>query len=85
MIEILAWSGSIAFALSAFPQSYKCYKDGNADGLSNGLLYLWSYGELVMLITMYPKMMEILPIYVNYILNFVALLIILRYKIWRRK
>lgn len=79
MLDILGWIGSIAFAVCAIPQAYKCYRDGHANGLDWGFLGVWFLGEVCMIAYILPK--GDIPLLVNYIGNFAALLVMLRYKL----
>lgn len=82
MMDALGWIGSFLFAVCAIPQAYKSYKDGHSDGLGWGFLLMWFFGEVLCLI--YATGLGAWPLVGNYVFNFLALLVILYYKIWRK-
>ena len=83
LLELLGWIGATCFAICAFPQAYKSYKDGNSAGISWGLLSLWMVGELCMLAYISPK--RDYPLILNYVGNIISVGIIIKYKILPRK
>lgn len=81
MIDQIGWVGNILFAACGIPQVIKCYRDGNADGLSWIFLLMWLVGEIftasfVWNTSRQPQLMF------NYIFNTTCLLIILKYKLF---
>lgn len=84
-VEILGWIGAACFSLCGLPQLILTVKAGNADGVSLGFLVLWITGEAsmgsFMLLTgaMQPQLA------VNYIVNIVGILLILKYKVFPRR
>lgn len=78
----IGWLGSICFAVCGIPQAYKSYKEGHSNGSSIYFLLLWLMGEVMTIIYIIPKMD--IPLLFNYSMNLSALVIILRYKLWRR-
>jgi uncharacterized protein with PQ loop repeat len=83
MYSIFGWLSSIAFGISAIPQAYKSYKDGHSNGISNGLLILWIFGELTGFIYSIGLMAP--PLMINYIANTVFISIIIWFKLKPRK
>lgn len=81
-MEAIGWIGSLLFAICALPQAIQCTKDGHARGLNWFFLIAWTGGELLTLIYIWPK--QDWPLIANYVVNFVFLLIMLRYKISER-
>jgi uncharacterized protein with PQ loop repeat len=81
MIEVIGYVGAFAFAISALPQTLKCYKEGHADGLSRYFLALWLIGEISMIAYTIATIGYINPLMLNYGFNLVLLLIIIRFKI----
>ena len=79
MIETLGWASQIIFMLSGLPQAYRCWVQGHGEGLSVGLILMWFIGEGLAII--YGFLVDLpTPIMVNYIVNFISLLFIMRYK-----
>lgn len=78
MVEFIGWIGSIAFALSAIPQAWKSYREGHSSGVSWGLLILSMLGEVCC--TVYGLAHNLLPLVLNYVLNFLMLSVIVHYK-----
>lgn len=72
------WLSTICFSLCGAPQAYLSYRNKHSDGVSWGLLILWTLGEIFGLIYMVPK--ADFPIIVNYLVNLLWLSVILRYK-----
>jgi uncharacterized protein with PQ loop repeat len=83
MMEVFAWIGAIFLGGCALPQAWQSYREGHSRGLAWGFIGSWFIGEVSMLIYIVP--MRDPALIFNYVLNFVLLLIMLRYKIWERK
>lgn len=81
-MEIFAWIGALFLGGCAVPQAWQSYRDGHSRGLNWGFLGSWFVGEVAMLIYILP--MGDAALTFNYVLNFVLLLVMLRYKIWER-
>jgi uncharacterized protein with PQ loop repeat len=82
MLNLIGWLGAICFSFCGLPQAYKSYKDGHSDGISILFLFLWFLGEFFSIIYTFNK--HVLPLFCNYILNIIFLLIIIKYKFFRR-
>lgn len=82
-MEYIGWVGSILFAACGLPQAVQSYRLGNSDGLAWSFLLMWFFGELFTLIYIIPK--ADYPLIFNYIVNMVFLLVIIKFKIWKRK
>ena len=82
-LEIIGWIGSVCFSICAIPQSYRSWKDGHSEGISMLFLWLWFVGEATMIIYGFAVLKN-LPVLTNYIVNFICLLIIMKFKYWRR-
>ena len=77
--------GLICFSTSAIPQAYRAFKDGHADGLVQGTLWLWFTGEVTTLAyTGYFHPDDYILI-LNYIFNILTISVIMRYKYFRRE
>ena len=85
MIEHIGWIGSLMLGGCALPQVYKCWKEGNADGVSKGFLLLWLGGEILMQVYVIGKHGFDLPLLTNYWFNTVLRLIIGKYMFYSRK
>jgi len=49
LIEMLGWLGAGTLGVRAIPQTYKCWKQGHAKGISRSFLWLWILGQIFML------------------------------------
>ena len=78
-INLLGILGAICFAVCAIPQALKCYKEGNATGISKIYLWLCILGEILTLLYVVLTVCDILLI-LNYVSNLVFLLIVAKYK-----
>jgi len=76
------WVYSLAFAFSALPQSNKSIKEGHADGVANGTMFLWALGEFAGVIYGFSLMQW--PIILNCLMNTLFVGIILWYKLFPR-
>jgi uncharacterized protein with PQ loop repeat len=83
-IEIIGWTGAIAFMLSAAPQAHLSWKQGHSRGISEWLLTLWMVGEILSIIYVLGKHGLDMPLLSNYIVNIVFISIIIKYKIRER-
>jgi uncharacterized protein with PQ loop repeat len=83
MLEISGIIGAVLFAFCGLPQAIECVKYGNSDGLSWTFLIMWFFGEIFTIAYILPKNDYILL--GNYLMNFVFLLIMLKYKIKPRR
>jgi uncharacterized protein with PQ loop repeat len=81
-LTLIGYIGGILLAICGAPQAYLSYKQGHSDGISILFLLMWSLGEIFTLIYIIPKID--IPLLLNYTSNLVFLLIIWRYKIFRR-
>jgi uncharacterized protein with PQ loop repeat len=77
------WLYSFAFAFSALPQSRKSIKEGHAEGVANGTLFLWALGEFAGVIYGFHLMQ--MPIILNCLMNTIFVGIITWYKVFPRK
>lgn len=78
-MDIIAWIGSVAFAVCAVPQAWRCYRTKSGDGLDWLFLALWSVGEVCLLA--YSIHLGDGPLIVNYVSNGVALCVIISCKV----
>lgn len=78
MFEVIGWLGSALFCLCGLPQAWHSYKNKNSHGVTWAFLWMWFFGEILTFIYVLPSMM--LPLLLNYAINFLFLLVILWYK-----
>jgi uncharacterized protein with PQ loop repeat len=82
LIDVLGWIGQLSLTICAFPQVIKSIKNGHSEGVSWGTLILWFVGEV--LSCLYVIFLGKWPL-INYVLNVLAIPIIIWYKIMPRK
>ncbi len=82
MHETIGWIAAICFASCGVPQAYKTFRLKQAYDMAWSFLLLWFVGELLMIIYICLIPEPMYPLLFNYMINFVCLLIILRYKAW---
>ena len=75
----IGWLGSICLALCGFPQAWMSIKNGNSDGVSPWLLWLWGGGEILTLLYVIGKLDA--PLIFNYACNLISVGIIAFYKL----
>jgi uncharacterized protein with PQ loop repeat len=80
---VFGWISAIAFGICAIPQAYKSHKEGHADGISNGLLFLWTIGEWSGII--YAIGLKEIPLLLNYSANALFIGIVTFYKLFPRR
>ena len=85
MIEVIGWTAGILFAFCGAPQAYLCYKQKHADGVSHLLIWMWLVGETLMQIYVYLKHGLDYPLLVNYWINSIFVMFIIRYKYFPRR
>lgn len=78
-MEIIGWLSAILLALCGVPLAYRTVRDRHADGVDLWFLILWTLGEVLGL--GYVLALGSWPLVFNYLVNTIACLIILRYKL----
>lgn len=78
MIEFLGWIGALCLGMCAIPQAIHSWRTKSSAGLSLVFLLLWIGGEVATLAYILLTTVQ-LPLIVNYVINLVCLLIILKY------
>lgn len=81
-MEVVGWIGAICLALCGIPLARKTIVDGHADGVDLSFLLLWTVGEILGLI--YVLALGSWPLIANYVVNVLACIVILRYKVGGR-
>lgn len=82
IFEVIAWVGAFFFSICGIPQAHLAWKQGHSEGVSQFFMWSWFIGEVCMMI--YSVYLLSLPLFVNYVLNFACLLVILHYKYFPR-
>lgn len=82
-LELIGWIGGILLAICGIPQAYKSLKQGHSTGISASFLWLWFWGEVLVLIYVVPQLLY--PLIFNYLFNIMIIGIILWYKYIPRK
>ena len=77
-MELIGWLGSGLLALCAIPLAWECFKQRHANGISNTFIAMWMLGEILTFAYVLPK--QDYPLLLNYSLNIVCLLVVIRYK-----
>jgi len=80
LINTIGWIGSLCFAICAIPPAYLAWKLGKTP-LDWGLLSLWFAGEVLTMTYILLTTQDIILL-TNYTVNFLCLLVIIRYKIF---
>lgn len=83
MLEAIGWIGALCFAICAIPQAWQSYQNGTSDGINLGFLALWFTGEVLTLIYVLPS--KSWPLVFNYVGNILALLVIIKFKLFPRR
>ena len=77
-METIGYIGSIFLTINVIPELLRTVKD-NRCHIGGPMLLLWFIGEVFM--TTYAIMLWNLPLMMNYIFNFVVVVVMLGYKI----
>lgn len=84
MIEAIGWLAGLLFAFCGLPQSIQSYRQGHSNGISNLFMGMWLSGEILMQVYVYMKHGMDYPLLVNYWINTLFCIIILKYKFFPR-
>ena len=79
-METVGWVGGMSLAMCVIPQALQCWKQKHARGISAPMLWMWGLGEICMIIYVTP--MGILPLILNYLVNFCLMLVIAWFKVF---
>lgn len=85
MIETVGWLAGLLFAFCGLPQTIQCYKQGHSRGVNGLFIWMWLIGEILMQVYVFAKHGLDLPLLVNYWINTIFVLVIVKYKYWERK
>lgn len=78
MIELLGWIGALLLATCGAPMAWQSYKQGHSEGISAGFLWMWFFGEVLVLIYVLPQLLY--PLILNYGFNIILVAIVIKYK-----
>lgn len=81
-MTIVGYLGSLFFAICGFPEAYKTIVNKRCD-IGWGMLIFWFLGEVLM--TIYSFFLNNRPLILNYLFNFIVVIILLIYKIKNMK
>lgn len=85
ILEIIGWSAAALGVIRIIPQVTKCYKKGNAKGLSRAFLWLWVIGQSLTLVYLTIGFgMSVLPLIAYNIINLGMLGVILKFRYFPR-
>ena len=82
ILEVFGWVGGILLSICGAPIAWESYRDGHSDRVNMLFLKLWFWGEVFVLIYVFPKFL--IPLIANYAFNIVLILVILYYKKYPR-
>ena len=85
MLDVCGWIGALCMACCAVPQAIMSVKQGHSEGISKGLLWLWSVGEVFTLIFLVGEESKNWPLLVNYTANILFIGIVIWYKVFPRE
>ena len=78
--EWLGIIGGVCLAISSIPQVIKTIKDGHAEGLATGSIWLWLVGCLAMLFYVIVEHQRDVVLVLNYFISVLFVFVILWYK-----
>jgi len=79
---VIGWLSTLFLSVCGIPQAIKSYREGHANGLSNGFLFCWTTGEILLIAHTY--MVLDWPVFFNACANLLIMCVMLRYKFWPR-
>ncbi len=83
-VGIIGIIASLLLISSSMPQVWLCYKQGHAEGVSSGMLWLWFLGMCLMGIYVSLTRGGDWVLFSNYGINICFILIIMKYKYFQR-
>ncbi len=80
---ICSWLGTLVLVSRGLPQAIKSIRDGNSEGLSPHMLWLWLLGSFLVI----PNLLVTynLALIMVYLANIIVILIMLKYFYFPRK
>jgi uncharacterized protein with PQ loop repeat len=77
--------GTICLAFSGLPQAILSYRDGHSNGVAQWTILLWVFGEAAMVAYALYFYSSDCILLLNYISNFLLVMVIFKYKYFPRK
>ena len=74
----IGWTGSAALAVCALPQAITSWRTQSSEGIDGLFLFLWAFGEILLLAYTWP--LRIWPLVINYLFNLMCLAVVIWYK-----
>jgi len=85
IVEIIGWVASALLAIRILPQAFRAYKRGNAKGLSPAFLWMWLFGQSLILVYIVMKHGWLDLPFISYsIVNIFFIVELLRYRYFPR-
>lgn len=81
---MIGWIGALAFGFCGLPQATRVWRDGHAEGLDTGFLFLWTLGEVFSFVAILSDA-PLGYLILNYSLNAIFLAVMWRYKFFPRQ
>jgi len=85
LIDLIGSIGGICLALSALPQAIKILKEGHANGIASGSIWLWGIGSAALTSYVLVKHSTDLILVINYLFNLSLVLVAFKYKYWPKR
>lgn len=82
-MELLGWISAISLSLCGIPQAWRAYKTKTVEGLSDWFIISWSLGEILGVI--YVISIGSWPLIVNYFVNLIACIVLVKYRYFNGK
>jgi uncharacterized protein with PQ loop repeat len=83
--NLIGYLAAFLLAICGVPQAYRSYKQGHSQGLDPMFIWTWFTGEVLMLVYILKDLDFNGPLVVNYLMNILALVIILKYLYFPRR
>lgn len=80
MMDGVGIIGALLLAFCGLPQALKSIRDGHSLGISHWFVWMWFWGEIFTLLYVYQKHGFDIPLFTNYFMNILVILIIIKYK-----
>lgn len=85
LFSTIGFIGTTLLAISGLPQAIKSIQDGHSDGIAQGTVLCWFFGEMAMSAYAIKSYTNDWILLANFILNFILVSIIFKYKYFKRK
>ncbi len=84
-IEALGWLSSLLLSACSLPQVIQILREGHAEGLSKGFLFMWAAGNLLTQVYIITKFGMVMSLLSKYWANDVFLCIMIKYKLFPKR